>query len=461
MGDGNYGARLIIVSLMLLLNAFFAVAEVALMGVSKARLQYLARQGHHSANAALTLLENPSRFLSVLQVGISLASLALGWAGGTLLAGVLRALWEAAGFARAVALENVVSTLLSFGVMVAAHVVFGGVLPKQIAFTKPVHLALLTAPPLLVFARVLAPLTVLVEVSVTALSRVLDLKARRLVGAHTPEELKFIIHTSTQEGELLPSEQQALQGVMELRDLSAREVMVPRNAVVMLPEDASLEAVLRIALEHRYSRYPVYRGRPDNVIGVIHIKDLLQTWEERRYASARKRQTRPFRLTFLLRKPHVVPETKPLLQLLDEFRQSHQQMGIVVDEFGTVSGIVTMEDALEQVFGNIEDEHDERRVAAAPETLALTVEGTISIRTLQTEYGITLPMDAGFETLAGFLLYELGRIPTENDAVEHQSRRYVVVAMDNNRIAQVRIEPVEPRSADDTPLAAMRASPGA
>ncbi len=192
--------------------------------------------------------------------------------------------------------------------------------------------------------------------------------------------------------------------------------------------------------EQIYSRLPVYRDKPENIVGYVHVRDLLRVWRDRRFANARKRTARAFDLEDWMRKPIVVPETKPLNELVDEFRTEHTHMAVVVDEFGTVAGILTMEDVLEQVFGEIEDEHDVRRLAPRQEAAFIDVEGITPILDLEKQYGLELPQDDDFETLAGFLLSRLGVIPKGGEQVLEGGRRYTVLAMDRNRIAQVRIE---------------------
>ena len=177
---------------------------------------------------------------------------------------------------------------------------------------------------------------------------------------------------------------------------------------------------------------------------MVHYKDLMRIWEERRIAIERRRPLLPFRLRPLLRKPLVIPESKPLNQLLDEFRKNRNHMAIVVDEFGTISGMVTLEDVMEQVFGPIGDEHDEFRETPSMEARVLDLEASTSIRNLETQYGIELPGDAGFETLAGFLLFQLGEIPKVGETVELENRRFTILEMEKNRIARVRIEKLSP-----------------
>ena len=228
--------------------------------------------------------------------------------------------------------------------------------------------------------------------------------------------------------------------VLDLGRLSVREIMVPRNAIISIPVDATLEQVFDTLSRHRHSRLPVYEERPEKIIGVVHFKDLLPIWEERLLSAREGRTPRRFVLRRLMRKPLFVPETKPLMQMLDDFKSGKSHMAMVVDEFGTIVGLLTVEDVLEQIVGNIEDEHDEKIERPAPEAAEVEVDGATKIRDLETEYGIEIPADAGFETLAGFLLYRMGEIPRVGQQLEYQGRRYTVVEMERNRIARVRIE---------------------
>jgi CBS domain containing-hemolysin-like protein len=240
--------------------------------------------------------------------------------------------------------------------------------------------------------------------------------------------------------ELQPVERSILTRVLELRELSAREIMVPRHDMISVPADASLEQVLRAFLEHQFSRMPVWEDKPENIIGIVHFKDLIRVWEERRLAKDRGWPVRPFRLRRTIIKPLVVPETKALPELVEQFRFERMHMAMVVDEFGTITGLVTFEDALEQVFGEIEDEHDELRSRPIQIGGVLELSGTTPIRDLQNQYGIELPTDAGFETLAGFLLHHFRDLPQEGENIEYEGRTFVVTEMERNRIGKVRIE---------------------
>jgi putative hemolysin len=332
---------------------------------------------------------------------------------------------------------------LAFLFISYAHVIIGEVVPKNLAIQKADRIAILAAPALLVFYRLSHVFVVVIEKSSALVLRAFGLGAEHAHGGHTPEELKYIVQSSRHEGHLEEFQQGAIQNLIDLSDYTAREIMTPRPDIISLPVNAELEAVLSVMAEHKYTRIPVYEDRPEHIIGVVHYKDLIRLWDERRFAYDQRRATRSFRLRRFVRKPLVVPETKPLNQLVGEFKKNHTHMALVVDEFGTVTGLVTLEDVLEQVFGNIGDEHDLVRPEAPSEEKVLRLEGNTTIRELETRYAIELPGDAGFETLAGFLLYQFGHIPMVEESVVHGDRRFTVSEMDRNRIAWVRIEKLE------------------
>ncbi len=429
--------RFIILIAVLTLNGFFAAAEVALVSVRKSRLRALAAEGQVGAQAALNLLANPARLLSVTQAGVTLASLGLGWAGESTMYNLILLLFTPVLTPALSPWLHALSFTIAFLLISYAHVVLGEVVPKNLAIEKADRLAILVAPVLLVFDRLSSPFIFFAERSAAAISRGIGLRGSHTGGGHSAEELKFIVSSSRREGHLHRFEEDAIQALLELQNYYAREIMVPRNAVVSVSVDASLDQVLRRMRENQYSRLPVYQGDPEHIIGYVHYKDMMRIWEERRIAAERKRPLRPFHLSRVLRKPLVVPETKPLNDLIDEFRSTHKHMAVVVDEFGTIVGLVTLEDALEQILGEIGDEHDVKRPRPAAEAAEIEVEGTISIRDLDTQYGLELPGDAGFETLAGFLLFQLGKIPNEGEAVEYGGRRFTILQMEHNRIARV------------------------
>src|SRR5580658_1542167 len=444
MNQSYLGFRLILVALLIGLNGFFAAAEVALLSVRGSRLRQLAEEGQSGAQAALNLLANPARLLSVTQVGVTLSSLGLGWAGEETLFRIIQSFFHPDWGPAAARVVQAVSLLLAFLAISYLHVVVGEVVPKNLAIATADRLAVTVAPALLVFYRISLPFVRVMEKSSSAITKMLRIGGHHHSGGHSTEELKLIVTSSRGLGYLPESQEDMIHRVLDLSELSVREIMVPRNDIVSVSVEATLDEVLHAMIEHQHSRLPVYEDKPEQIVGLLHYKDLLPVWEERREAIRVGRPSRAFRIRRLLRKHLVVPETKPVGQMLVEFQQGRSHMAMVVDEFGTIAGLLTVEDVLEQIVGPIQDEYDEKSQAVAGPAGAdasdAELDGATRIRDLETEYGIDIPAEAGFETLAGFLLYRLGYIPHAGEHVEYGGRRYTVLEMERNRIARVRVE---------------------
>jgi putative hemolysin len=439
--EAHYGYRLLLMVLILGVNGFFAAAEAALVSVRPSRLKAMAEDGVKGAHAALSLVGNMERLLSVGQVGLTLASLALGWLGEETLYELLKTTLTPFAPDLVRPALGVVSFVTAFVIMTYLHVVLGEVVPKNVAIDKADRMAVIVAPVLLVFYKVAEPFVWVIERSAALLSDLLGVRGTQHGGGHSAEELKYIISSSQTAGHLTEFEEGAIHNLIEMKDVAVREVMTPRNSVEMVNVEADIDEVLRQMSESRYSRLPVYEGSRENIIGIVHVKDVLEFWTERRQSNRKRKGVDRFDLRRILRKAPVVPETKPLSQLMDDLRRAQSHVALVVDEFGTIVGLVSMEDAMEQVFGEIEDEFDIRAHAETrDEEEALSVEGTMSIRDLEAQYGIELPEDSGFETLAGFVMFKLGRIPQVGDVVEEGERRYLVEEMDFNRVGRVRVE---------------------
>jgi len=440
MNESHYGFRILLLLLILGANAFFAAAEVALVSVRESRLKQLAEEGHAGAQAALNLLANPGRLLSVTQIGVTLASLGLGWAGEDTLYSMVLSVLQPAITPVTEKVLHAASFVLAFLVMSYFHVVVGEVVPKNLAIDRADRLAAIVAPALLIFYRISEPFVWVIEKSSAAITRLLGVGEGQRGGGHSAEELKLIVSSSRGLGHLPEMQEDIIHRVLDLDNISVREIMVPRNDIVSIPVDATLDQVLATMIEHQHSRLPVYEGQPEEIVGILYYKDLLPVWEERRAAIRANRPPRVFRLRRLMRKHLVVPETKPVAQMLAEFQQGRSHMAMVVDEFGTIAGLVTVEDVLEQVVGAIADEYDVKTEQPAPDGDELDLEGATKIRDVETQYGIALPGNGGFETLAGFLLMRFGKIPAAGESLEYDGRRFTVLEMDRNRIARVRVE---------------------
>lgn len=436
----NFGLRMLLLALITAINAFFAGAEVALLSARRPRLQQLANEGNIGAQAAMSLLSNTERLLSVVQAGISLTSLAMGVAGEETINRWLQAQFVPLFPGEYTHLVEFACLTFSFVILTLVLVIIGEVVPKNIGIVASERISILCAPILLVVFRILTPLVFLVERGSALVTRLIGLPNLAGHGAHSAEEIRHIAESSAESGSLTKFEAHALDRLLELRELVAREVMTPRSRMICLPIHASLDEVLHTMSEHHYSRVPIYKGEPDNIIGIVHFRDLVVVWRERRLANERRRPVRAFRIENHIRKLPVIPETKQLSELIDEFRRGHAHMALVVNEFGGVSGVLTLEDVFEQVFGEIEDEHDLVRAVIGDDIQEVELEGATPTRDLETIYGIELPANDSFETLAGFILFKLGVIPKGGECVEEGPWRFTVTQMDRNRIAHVRAE---------------------
>lgn len=448
--SASYGYRLTLMFIIIGVNGFFAAAETALVSVRPSRLRQMADQGVVGAHAAISLLANPERLLSVSQVGLTLASLALGWLGEETLERIFSSLFSIVRTPATEAAIHIVSLVCAFAVMTFTHVVFGEVVPKNLAIEKSDRLAVIVAPVLLVFYKLVEPFVWVIERASGIFSRLIGVHGHQH-GAHSPEELKFVVSASHTAGHLTEFEREAISRIIDLQEVSVRQVMVPRSQLVTVEMDADIDEVLQLMSESRYSRLPVCEQSSENPIGFVHVKDVLDFWAQRRQSNYRRRAVEPFRLSRILRKAPIVPESRALHQVLDDLRDKHAHVALVVDEFGTVSGWVSIEDVFEQIFGEIEDEFDlQTEPAVLEEEDEYEVDGATSLLDLETQYGVVLPQGDEYETVAGYLLFRLGRIPVTGDSAEYEGRRFTVIEMDFNRIARIRVHRLSPESSKAT-----------
>lgn len=442
MSNSAYVARLLLLGLILAINAFFAGAEVSLLSVRDSRLRRLAEEGHTGAKMALALLSQPEKLLSVTQIGVTLASLGLGWAGEDTLYLLVLRLFTPVITPQFAAFAHGACFVLAFLVMTYCHVVIGEVVPKNLSIARADRIAIMVAPVLMVFYRIAAPFVAVVERSVGFITRLAGAKSSHRGGGHSAEELKLIVSSSRFSGVLHERQEEMIHRVLDLEETSVREIMRPRHEVVSVSITATLDEVLATMVESQHSRLPVWEGKPEHMAGIVYFKDMTRLWHDRRLAIRDGRPVAPFYLRRLMRKPMIVPETKSVHEMLAEFQARHSHMAFVVDEFGTVTGLITVEDVVEQIVGEITDEFDvpeDSPRAPVGDIAELDLEGATTIRDLSSIYGIELPANAGFETLAGYLLFRLGHIPAAGESVEFENRRFEVLQLDRNRISQVRI----------------------
>jgi len=435
--------RVLLVILLVAANAFFVAAEFALVSVRDTRLQQLINDRRIGARTVQILHQRLPQVLAGVQFGVTLASLFLGGIGEPVVAHMI--LGAVASVPHAALYAHGAAVVISFALITYLLVILGEIVPKSVALQRAERVALAVAAPMDVFLTISRPFLFVMNRSADLVLRMFGSRQLRSGAAHTSEELKLIVAASRRFGLVPAFQAEIVARALDLTDITAREVMVPRPDIFSLPADLTLDEALSQVVEEQHSRVPVYdpqRG-PEHIVGILYAKDLMR-WVRLRL-SLSPTQSASFRLarmpiSQIMRDVLVVPETKPLSDLLIEFKRRKRHLAVVVDEFGSTVGVVTVEDALEQLVGEIEDEFDvAQQVTLSPGT-TMVLEGSANIRDLETQYQLPLPRDEGFETLAGFVLSRLQKIPAAGDSFEAEGKRYTVVQMDGNRIAKVRIE---------------------
>ena len=438
--------RAVAIAVLILANGFFVAAEFALVSIRETHVEQLLAQNRTGARTVRRLQDHLDEFLPAVQLGVTLCSLALGWIGEPALAPVFEMWFGRLPYASVFA--HLASATLAFVVITYLHVLLGELVPKSLALRKVEEMALAVAGPMDVFITLTRPAVHVMNRSARAVLLLFNAPLVREGTAHSPEEIKLIASTTRRMG-LLPAFQEALiHRAVEANELSTREIMVPRQRIFSLPADTLIEDASARIVEEQHSRVPVYdpaRG-PEHIVGVAYSKDLSRLMHFR-VASSTVGQS-PFgdlRLGQIMREVLFVPETKPVLDLLEEFKERRRHLAIVVDEYGSTVGLVTVEDALEQVVGEMEDEFDVGpRLALMSGTDAVIFDGSVHLRDLETELHWDLPRDGGVETLAGFLLTRIGKIPSGGESLDYGGRRFTVVEMAGHRISKVRVAQVPP-----------------
>jgi putative hemolysin len=440
--------RLIGVLILVALNGFFAAAEFSLVAVRLSRVRQLVARGNAQAKIVEHLLGDLHRVVSGVQVGITLTSLAIGALGEMTLANAVQSVMPAEGSVRMLIVIHGIALAIAFLFLSAIHVVFGELVPKTISLARAERIALLVARPFRWFLNTFRWAIDLLDGVSGMVVKALGVVAPSGHGvAHSTEELQIQIQQARERGLLAPGEEKFILSAIELSQLQVREIMVSRPDMHTLPVEASLDEVMRTFATTQRSRIPVYRGGIDHILGFVHIKDMMwvQLDRERRLEDNLPPGP-PFDLRRILREILIVPETKPASELLGELRARHVGMAMVVDEFGSILGLVTKEDLLEQLVGEIHDEFD---VVERPLTLAdgaVVFDAALNVRDLDTQYNITLPEDPAYATVGGFVMDQLGFIPRGGESFEFGDHRFTVVEMDGRRVARVKIQRLRPKS---------------
>ena len=424
--------RLLAVAFLVAANGFFVAAEFALVGADEARLAGLEEKGDRLARVVRKAKSDLNLYLSSCQVGITLASLGLGWIGEPAIAETLKAVFSGLPAPFDFVARHGVAVFIAFSIITYLHVVFGEVAPKALAIFHPEQVARWIIRPLVLFTNLGRPVIWWLNESANSLLKLLGVRlpteAERV---HTPEEIIQLVRRSKEHGVVETDEHEMISGVFELTRTVAREVMTPRPDMVGVPVDVTMDELIRTIARSGYSRLPVYKESLDNVVGVVLIRDLLPL--------AASGDASSFDVSRIMREPYFVPDTKPVDDLLAEFLGLKIHMAIVVDEFGGTDGLVTLEDLIEEIVGEIYDEHDIARplfrTSARGEPL---IDGGAPIDEVNERFDLELPIE-DYDTLGGFILGELGHVPVQGDAVDVPSARLVVDRVDERRVRLVRL----------------------
>jgi putative hemolysin len=427
--------ELLAVVVLLLLNAFFVASEYALVTARRTRLRELEEAGSRRARAALAITENPPRFIAAMQLGVTGTSLAIGAVGEPVLARILDPF-----------LAGVLAFGIAFLLITYLHVVVGELVPKGLALGHSESIAIAFSGPVRTFFFVFKPLIWVLQRSSDLALQALGLEPPGAEDAvYSEAELKMLLSRSASQGELQEDEQEMLYKVFDFADKEVADVMVPRPEVVALSVELPPQECLAAVVESPYTRYPVYRGSLEQILGILHVRDLFSVIANGGIHS--------IRIEELVRPAPMVPETKDLAAMLKEFRRTNQHMAIVVDEYGEMEGIVTLEDLLEEIVGEIEDEFDlpDETVERLDER-RVRVHGTFPIDDFNEQFDKEMPQE-DFHTLAGFVFGLIGRGPEFGDQVVWDGLKFTVIELDGARIEKIEVEFLEEEPEAETPVA--------
>ncbi|UCD97724.1 MAG: HlyC/CorC family transporter [Chloroflexota bacterium] len=433
---------LVAVVFLVLLNGFFVAAEFSLVSVRQTRIAELVDQGNVTAESVQKALENPDRVIAATQLGITLASLGLGWIGEPALSHFIEPIIEFFPLELRPGLSHSLSAGIAFAVITFLHVVVGELAPKSIALQNPEGTSLMVARPTLWSESLFKPFIWALNGTGNALLRLVGVQpasGHELV--HSVEELKMLVTASTEGGAVAEQESELLHAIFDFGDLLVRQVMIPRTEIIAVEADLPLAEIIPLISESTYTKFPVYDDDLDNLLGVIHVKDLLRTMQTTDWQNSIVRS--------LVREVMYVPETLPVSTLLLQFRVNRQHIAIVLDEYGGTGGLVTLEDLLEEIVGEVSDPFD--KFTPEIETLpdgSVLIDGLCLIEDVNNHLNLNLS-DPAYDTIAGFTMGKFGRIPKVKESVEFDGVLIQIEAMDGMRIDRLKLTRLENKPPSD------------
>lgn len=425
--------RLLGVVILVLANGFFVAAEFSLVSVRRTRILELQRQGHAGARWVAHAISDPDKVIAATQLGITISSLGLGWIGEPALAHLLQPVVNLFPNALRSDVSHTLSAGVAFALITFLHVVVGELAPKSIALQNPEQTSMIVAQPTLWTERLFKPAIWILNGAGNGLLRLVGVApASGHEMVHSVEELKMLVSASAVGGVVEDQEEEILHAVFDFGDMLVRQVMIPRTEMIAVPADAGLDEIIQIAVTYPYTKLPVFEDGPDQVIGIVHLKDVLSHMQADRMTNVQARD--------LMREAIFVPETARVITLLERFRQRHQHIAMVLDEYGGTAGVVTLEDLLEEIVGEVGDQFDREPDIQIMQDGSSLIDGLTLIEEVNERFGLSL-QDPHYDTIAGYMLGRLGRMAGLGDKIEVDGHSLRVEAMDGQRIARVSLRP--------------------
>ena len=416
---------ILITLILVFFNGFFVAAEFAIVKVRASQLELKVQSGSHFATVAKRIVSRLDRYLAATQLGITLASLGLGWIGEPVVAKIILNLMSFVGVQMDPELANHIALPVAFLIITILHIVFGELAPKSIAIQSSQRTILVIALPLQFFFFVFRPFIFLLNGTANLVLRAMGIPTTQGQDVHSSDELKYLVKQGKESGEIEQADYDIIKNAFEFSERIAKQIMIPRTKVVAIDvEDFQQDMVERL-IEENYSRIPCYAGSLDNIVGVVYLKDIL----------IKLHLNEAIRISAIMRSVLIVPETKFIAQLLKEFQSKHQQIAVVIDEYGGTQGIVTMEDILEELVGEIQDEYDnEIPFVEKKGEKTYVVLASASLDDINELLPHPLTVNEEYETLAGYLILKLGRIPNINEKISMEDYEFTVLKKNKNSI---------------------------
>ena len=427
--------NIFITILLVFANAFCVAAEFAIVKVRMSQLKVKAKSGSKLASLAQNIVSQLDSYLSATQLGVTLSSLGLGWIGepvvGKIILIFINFINSTFGLNIPPETSQSLSLPIAFILITILHIVLGELVPKSLAILYPENIAMVVSVPLKIFHTIFKPCIIILNGTANFLIRIIGLEPpKENEEHHSPEEIRMLLEDSTKKGEIEQEEHKLLDNIFDFSDTSVKQIMVPRNKIIALEKDSSLETILETLIENGYSRIPLYDNEIDNIIGMIYGKDLLTLINNKNLIT----------LNDIIRKPLFIDEEEMIQDVLKTMQSSHIHFAIVVNEFGGTSGLVTLEDILEEIVGEIQDEHDDEEVlVTASSNQEFDVDASLAINDINDFIPEKIPDSDNYETLGGYIITILGRIPKESEKIKIDNYIFTITEASTRKIEKVHI----------------------